>query len=160
MSTRTRRYRRNSPEAVARVLAAVLTDDGRLAPEEIDLMDRLGVYGIVGVPRDLFLRAVAAHTASRIGPNLALKGGQPDRRPRLEAALDAIDDRGQRLLVCAVLLYLAEADRTIAEEERVLIRHVLARWNVGAEELERELNVPRRRVQPFLEPSALEAPAP
>lgn len=160
MSSRSKRFRRNSPEAVARVLAAVLTDDGLLASEEIDLMDRLGVYGIVGVPRDLFLNAVAKHTAARAAPGHAGESTGANRCSRLDAALEAIEDRGQRLVICAVLVYLAEADRTIADEERTLVRHVLERWNVGAEELERELNVPRRRLQPFLEPSTLEAPAP
>ncbi len=150
MSSRSKRFRRNSPEAVARVLAAVLTDDGRLASEEIDLMDRLGVYGIVGVPRELFLSAVAQHTAARAATDRAPGDTRANRWTRLDAALEAIEDRSQRLVICAVLVYLAEADRTIADEERALIRHVLARWNVGAEELERELNVPLRRVQPFL----------
>jgi len=145
------RLRRNSPEAVARVLAALLTEDGLLSAEEIDFMDRLGVYGIVGVTREEFMRAVAGQVA---GHHPSEKRGQEasvTRASRLDAALDAISNRDQQLVVAAVLIYIADADRDIREEERALIRRMLTRWDIGAAELERELNVPSQRLRAFLE---------
>jgi len=139
------RLRSNSPEAVAQVLAALLTEDGLLSAQEMDFMDRLGVYGIVGVTRETLMRAVAGQVAGRNPSGRAQLESEPTRAARLDAALDAIDNRDQQLVVCAVLLYLAEADRGICDEERSLVRHVFTRWNVSAAELERELNVPSHR---------------
>jgi len=145
MNGRRAQLRSNSPEAAARVLAALLTEDGLLSAQEMDFMDRVGVYGIVGVTRETFMRAVAGQVAGRNLGNPGRLDSAPTRAARLDAALDAIDNRDQRLVICAVLLYLAEADRGICEEERALIRHVFTRWSVSAAELERELNVPRHR---------------
>lgn len=145
------RLRSNSPEAVARVLAALLTEDGLLSAEEIDFMDRLGVYGIVGLTRDEFMRAVAGQPAGRHTGDTRWLEANLSRASRLDVALDAISNRDQQLVIAAVLLYIADADRDIREEERALIRRVLARWNIGAAELERELNVPRQRLRAFLE---------
>jgi len=146
-----RRLRRNSPEAVARVLATLLTEDGRLSAEEIDFMDRLGIYGIVGVTREEFMRAVAGQAAGRHPSEKRWLEANVSRDSRLDTALDAISDRDQQLVVAAVLIYIADADRDIREEERALVRRVLARWDIGAAELERELNVPRQRLRAFLE---------
>lgn len=151
MGSAVRRYRRNSPDAVAGVLAALLAGDGRIDPRELDFMDRVGVFGIVGVPRDVFQRVVAETHASTARVRDGAIEHRVSRSERLDAALDAVQDRDRQLVVAAVLLYLAEADHVIDEEEIVLVRQVFERWDVSAEELKRRLNVPYRRSRPFFD---------
>ncbi len=147
MGSAYRRYRKDSPEAVASVLAALLLGDGRLDPREIDFMDRVGVFGIVGVPRETFLRVASEAYAAMQGETVpaATQGA------RLDAALEAVRDRDLQLLVSAVLLYLAEADHAICEREVALVRQVFERWCVSAAELERGVGVPVARTRRILD---------
>ncbi len=109
-----RPYRKNSPEAAARVVAALLVGEQRID---------------------------GGSSAER----------RRARHARFDAALDAVDDRNRQHLVCAVLIYLADADHSIDEEEKAMVRRVFGRWNVSAETLERELNVPLHRTRSLLE---------
>jgi len=147
MASAYKRYRRNSPEAVAGVLAALVVADGRLDPREVAAMDELGVFAIVGISRELFLRVVGDLFA---GTGVAAPV-RASRSVRLDAALDAVSDRDRQLLIAAVLLYLAEADRIVGEEEVALVRHVFQRWDVTAQALESELKVPAQRTRAFLQ---------
>lgn len=150
-----RRYRKNSPEAVARVLADLLTGDARLDPLEVDFMDRLGVFAIVGVPRELFMRVAADLLGEmREGERFWVES-RVARMDRLDAALDAIDDHDRKHLVAAVLLYLAEADHRIDEEEIALVRHVFERWQISASTLARDMKVPRHRMRQFFDTARL-----
>lgn len=157
MGSAYKRYRKDSPEAIASVLAALLVGDGRLDPAELAFMDRTGLFDLVGVPRETFLRVVGEMFASLGRVRAGAVEHRVARSARLDAALDAIVSRERQLLVAAVLLYLAEADRTIDEEEIVLVRQVFERWNVTAAELERELNVPRQRTRPFFDAARVAA---
>jgi len=157
MGSATGRYRKNSPEAVASVLAALVVSDGHLDPREMALIDDLGLLTIVGVPRETFLRVVG-ETYAGIRRQL---GERPEARvsrsTRLDAALDAVEDRNRRLLVAAVLLYLADADRIIDDDEIALVRQVFRRWAVTAQALEQELDVPPERTRPFFDSARLGA---
>jgi len=150
-----RRYRRNSPQAVARVLADLLTGDAKLDPREIDFMDRLGVFGIVGVPRALFMQVAADLLGELRERDPLWVESRVARTARLDAALDAIDDREQQHLLATVLLYLAEADGRLDEEEIALVRHVFERWQVSATTLARELKVPWRLMRKFFDTTRL-----
>jgi hypothetical protein len=151
MESMYRRYRKNSPEALARVVATLLLGDGRIDPRELDFMDRVGVFSIIGVERDLFMGVAADLAGEQRAEGRPSLDRRHVRQARLDAALDAVDDRDQRHLVCAVLVYLAEADHSIDEEEKIMVRHVFGRWNVSADTLEREFKVPRHRTQSFLD---------
>lgn len=120
-------------------------------------MDRTGLFDVVGVPRETFLRVAGEMFASLGGTRGDVIEHRVARSARLDAALDAIVSRERQLLVAAVLVYLAEADRTIDEEEVVLVRQVCERWRITAGELERELNVPRRRTRPFFDAAGVAA---
>ena len=151
MGSAYKRYRKDSPEAIASVLAALLVGDGRLDPAELAFMDEMGLFGIVGVPRETFLRVAGEMYASLGRGRDGAIEHRVARSARLDAALDAVASRERQLLVAAALLYLAGADRVVDEEEIVLVRQVFERWNVTAGELERELNVPRQRTRPFFD---------
>jgi len=145
-----RRYRRNSPEAVARVVASLLIGDDRISPRELDFMDRAGMFSIIGVERHLFMRIASELIGEIRRDRETALDPRRVRDERFDAALDAIEDRDQQNLVSAVLVYLAAADSNLDEEGKALVRHVFQRWNVSAETLEREFNVPRRRTRPYV----------
>jgi hypothetical protein len=53
MSSNRRTYRRNSPEAVAHVIAALLAHDGRLDWRELEFLDDVDTLQILGVEREM-----------------------------------------------------------------------------------------------------------
>lgn len=48
---RIRSYAPNGPEAAARVLAMMMLTDMRVEDAELEALDRLGVYGIIGLSK-------------------------------------------------------------------------------------------------------------
>lgn len=151
MASTYRRYRRNSPEALARVVAMLLLGDGRIDPGELDFMDRVGVFGILGVPRDLFMRVASELVGELRADAESAVDRHRVRQARIDAALDVVEDRDQQYLVCAVLVYLAESDHSLAGEETAMLRQAFRRWDVSAEALEKELNVPRSRTRHYFD---------
>lgn len=59
MSRNRSTYRRNSPEAAARVIAALIAHDGRLDWRELEFLDGVGTLQILGIGRALHGGALA-----------------------------------------------------------------------------------------------------
>ena len=141
MSRTRRTYRRNSPEAAARVIAALIAHDGRLDWRELEFLDDVGTLQILGIERGRFMEVLSRYLGERLG---GMAAGLSASAGQFDAELDAIDDRTTQLVVAAVLLYLAEIDGVQAGE-RELVRHVWQRWNVTPQMLEREMKIPLAR---------------
>ncbi|WP_230370951.1 hypothetical protein [Paludibacterium denitrificans] len=66
-----RQYLPNSAEAIARLLAMFVITDGNVDPREIDLLERLHVYDMLGIGRKQFTRYWSTiATISRMKPNM------------------------------------------------------------------------------------------
>ncbi len=149
--SRTRRTdRRNSPEAAARVIAALIALDGRLDWRELEFLDGAGTLQILGIERGRFMVVLSRDLSGWLG---GMAAGRSASAGRFDAELDAIDDRTTQLIVGALLLYLAEIDGVQAEE-RELVRRAWERWNVTPQILEREMKIPLARSGAVYEPAA------
>ena len=153
MSRTPRSYRTNSPEAAARVIATLVSRDGRLDWRELAFLDDAGALRILGIERGCFLAVLSHYLCGRLGAMAASRNACAER---VNAELDAIDDRTTQLIVAALLLYLAEIDGVQAEE-REFVRHAWERWNVTPEMLERAMKIPFLRSRALYEPAAVTA---
>ncbi len=153
MSGTRRTYRRNSPEAAARVIATLIARDGRLDWRELEFLDETGTLQILGIERGPFLAMLSRCLGERLG---VVAGRRGSSAGRFDAELDAIDDRATQLIVAAALLYLADIDG-VQTDERKLVRRAWERWNVTPQMLEREMKVPLARSRAVYEPAAVTA---
>ena len=151
MSGTRRTYRRNSPEAAARVIAALIAHDGRVDWRELDFLDGVGTLQILGIERERFMVVLSRYLGELHG---GMAAGRSASAGRFDAELDAIDDRTTQLIVAAALLYIAEIDGVQAGE-RELVRHAWQRWNVTPQMLEREMKIPLARSRVVYEPATV-----
>jgi len=135
-----KRYARNSPEAVARVLAMTMITDARLDDRELDIMERLHLYDVLGLGRQAFSDVVRAYCDDVVA------AGSPDGkvnlmdRATIDAVLDAVDDPGKRLQTAGMVLNIVKADENFHATELALFRHILERWGVSLADLKRSVS--------------------
>jgi uncharacterized tellurite resistance protein B-like protein len=128
-------YPRNSPEAMARLLAMTMITDARLDDRELEVMERLRLYDLLGLSRADFARVVEDYCED------LLAAGAPDARvnlvdqARVDAVADAIDDPEKRLLAAQMVINILKADDRLEEVELALFRHILGRWGLSLDAL-------------------------
>ena len=128
-----RRYARNSPEAVARVLAMAMITDAAVDDSELELFDRLELFRIIGISRTGFAQVVSDYCA-----DLGATHGEPLAAASevIDAVIADVDDPHKRVMTCAMMLSVCYADGRFAPGELELMRHVLRRWNLTIESLQ------------------------
>ncbi|MBL8533124.1 MAG: TerB family tellurite resistance protein [Betaproteobacteria bacterium] len=129
-------YAKDSPEAMARVLAMTMITDARLDDRELDAMDRLRLYELMGLSREDFSRIVKDYCDDLLRGGGA-SNGKIDLmdRDRIDAVIDSIDDSSMRLKTAHMILAIAKADGQLHDTELALFRHVLSRWGLSLEQL-------------------------
>jgi uncharacterized tellurite resistance protein B-like protein len=132
-----RRYARNSPEAVGRILAMALVSDGGLDEREIDAVERLDMLREVGLTREAFSRVVAEY-CDDLGGSLEADAATIDH------VLADVDAPDKRAAACAMMLSLCYADGRFAPREVAVMRRVLQRWGLAIESV-RPYGASRRR---------------
>lgn len=130
MQRTVRTYRKNSPEALARAVFMMMITDGKLGEAELSALDRLDAFTLLRIDRAGFARV-----ASEYCRDLLAAAEQTGRVrlvdvERIDAVLDAVDDPGKRLVVCALILNLGAADDLMQPVELELLRYVLSRWDL------------------------------
>ncbi len=126
---------KNSPEALARVLAMTMITDAQLDDQELDLMERLKLYDLIGISRVQFSAVVADYCEE------LLQAGAPDGRvnlldrARIDRIVDAVEDPAKRLLAAQMVINVLKADGRLEETELALFRHILDRWGLSLEAL-------------------------
>ena len=134
MSGTRRTYRRNSPEAAARVIAALIARDGRLDWRELEFLDDVGTLQILGIERGRFMEVLSRYLGERLGGMAA--------------------GRSTQLIGAAMLLHLAEIDG-VQTGEREFVRRAWERWNVTPQMIERKIKIPLARSRAVYEPVAI-----
>lgn len=134
-----RTYPTDSPRALARIVAMAIVSDARLDHRELGRLDELNAYAILGLTRDEFLETV--HEYCR---DLLTEGGDAERirlldPERIDRALGEVTEPRARVLVSGLLLNVCDADGRLQEVELAFLRHVLERWDLTLESLQREL---------------------
>ncbi len=131
-------YRRNSPQAAAHVIATLIAHDARLDWRELDFLGNAGLLQILGIERERFMVLLAFCLDERLVDEAPTDNSD---NASFDAALLAIEDRNTQLITAAALLYLAEIDGT-KPAECTLIHRAWKQWNVTAEILVKEMNIP------------------
>ncbi|CUA84596.1 hypothetical protein Ga0061063_2134 [Gulbenkiania indica] len=133
-----RPYSPNSPEAMSRLLAMLIVTDGNLDQHEIEALDALHVYEVLGLSRKDFMQVLVDY-CNDISDEAEQDGTiHLIDLPRVDRLLEDVTDRNRRILVCALALDLSKADGTISESEMTLLRYMMAHWNITLDDLENE----------------------
>ncbi len=134
-----RPYPTDSPRALARVVAMAIVTDARLDHRELDVLDELDAYAILGLSRAEFLDVVHQYCQDLLAEG---KGAERIRLldpARIDRALAEVTDRRSRIVVCGLLLNVCEADGRFHDGELAFVGRVLERWDLTLESLRREL---------------------
>jgi len=132
-------YAKNSPEAVARIVAMMMITDSNLDDSELAVMDELRIYDILGISRGEFSKVMQDYCGE-----LLSAGGNDGKirlvdRDRINAIVDLVDDPRKRVEVCEMMLNIAKADGKLDDSELAVFKYILDRWGLTLEALEREL---------------------
>ncbi len=128
-------YPRNSPAAIARVVALAMLADATVHPREIDAVDALGLHQELGITRDAFLTIVSECFAE------AMMDMRARDRPSLmdDALVDWIladlDDTQACALAYRATLALLPADGRLSPEELAVLQRMFDRWPLRDEAL-------------------------
>lgn len=130
-------YAKNSPEAMARIVAMIMLSDADLDDAEVSMMDRLGVCDRIGVTRGTFIRVVKEYFDDLLKEDTG-RIRLIDAK-RLDEVLDSVDDEKKQIALAAMLLNLIRADGAMNDAELATLRHVLRHWGLTLEEIEARL---------------------
>jgi uncharacterized tellurite resistance protein B-like protein len=132
-------YPTNSPEAVSRIVAMMMITDSSLDDRELEVMDELSIYDIIGISRSGFSQVVQDYCTE-----LMSAGGEDGKirlvdKDRINAVVDLVDDHEKRVQTCGMILNIASADGRLHDTELAVFKYILDRWGLTLESLEREL---------------------
>ncbi len=136
-----RTYPANSPEAIARILAMVMITDGNMDARELDALEKLHTYDLIGIERRRF-----AQILSEYCDDISDEADEDDGsiklidKARVDTLLDGITDQGKRILTCAITVDLCKSDGEISDPEMTLLRYMMQKWNITLEDIEANLN--------------------
>ena len=134
-----RYYRRNSPQALARVLFMLMIADDGLGRREIDTLARLQVFRQLEIKRSLFVEVARSFCADLLDTQDAVGRIDLLDSTRIDAVLAAVDDQPKRTLVCALAFNVIVADDGFCASEVDVFKHVLIRWNLTVDDLYQQL---------------------
>ena len=129
-----RKYTRNSPEAVSRLVAMAMITDADVDDRELDALDRMDFYGSIGINKWAFGDVLAdfcddlKRKADRRGRIRLL-----DRR-RIDQALAEVDDPSLRAKTVALIANLVKSDGCVAKQEAAFFAYLLKCWDYSAED--------------------------
>lgn len=155
-----RTYARNSPESAARVLVMLMMVDARIEDGELEVLDRVRAFELLGLSRREFAAVLQDYCA-----DLAQEGAAtaPNGRIRLvssdvvDAVCEPVQDRGLRLLTSALALNVLDGDGDLAEAELAVFQRILWRWGYTLDSLEQRLaHLPDPRQE---QPEPVDGPA-
>jgi uncharacterized tellurite resistance protein B-like protein len=134
----------DSPEALSRVVAMVMVADTELDPREMGELDAIDAFRRLGIPRARFAdvaRAYCADLSSRMGeqPWLSLAD-----LALIDGVLARVRDPAKRLLVARLCAAVITADGRVAEIERLVYDHMLARWGLTRRQVSQAILADRR----------------
>jgi len=134
-----RNYAKNSPEAMARIIAMIMLSDADLGDAEVEMMGRLEVYDRIGVNRGTFIRVVKEYFDDLLKEDTGARIRLIDAR-RLDEVLDCVDDAQKQTDLAAMMLSLISADGSMNDAELATLRHVLRHWGLSLEQIEANLS--------------------
>lgn len=134
-----KKYAPNSPEALARILAMFMITDGNMDPREIETLENLHVYELLGLSRKDFIRVLVEYCddisdEAEDDGTIHLLASE-----RTNVILDGVTERSKRIICCALALDICKSDNTISDPEMLLLRHMMHYWHITLDDLQAEL---------------------
>ncbi|WP_027467610.1 hypothetical protein [Deefgea rivuli] len=130
-----KKYPANSPEAMARILVMQMMCDGSFDPEEIDELEHLHAYEILGITRKGFIQVLQAYCNDITDE--ADENGQIKLidKQRIDDLLETIDEPQKRLQLAALALDIAKSDQEICDAELAVFSRMLKNWHLTLDDL-------------------------
>ena len=130
-----KKYAHNSPEAMARILVMQMMCDGNFDPEEVDELEHLRVYEILGITRKGFIQVLQAYCNDITDE--ADENGQIRLidKQRIDDLLETITEPQKRLQLAALALDIAKADNEICDAELAIFSRMMKAWHISLEDL-------------------------
>lgn len=118
-------------DASARVLALMVAANGHVDPRELDTLEELDAFALLGMPRTRFT-ALAHDCLQEVGIGLSECSWLRARDlAYVDHLLEAVADPQERLLLCRLAAAVVTADGEVSCGERLVYDHVLARWHIN-----------------------------
>jgi uncharacterized tellurite resistance protein B-like protein len=132
-------YPTDSSEALARLLAMVMITDAKLDDREMEALERLDLLRIIGLGREQFSRVVKEYCDEVIAAGSPAGKVNLMDRARIDAIVDAVQDRRKRMDAASMALIVMKADGQFHDAELALLRYTLQRWGMSFDDLKRSL---------------------
>lgn len=131
-----KKYPYNSPQAMARILIMQMIGDGNFDPSEIDELEHLNVYEIIGISRKDFILVLQDYCN-----DLSDEADQEGKihlidKQRIDDLLETVDEPQKRLVVAALALDIAKACHDFSEVEMAVLTRLLHRWRLNLDDLQ------------------------
>jgi len=131
-----KKYPYNSPQAMARILIMQMIGDGNFDPSEIDELEHLNVYEVLGITRKDFIQVLQEY-CNDLSDEADEEGTiRLVDKQRIEDLLETVDDPKKRAIVAALAMDIAKADHDFSEVEMAIFAHILQRWHLTLEKLQ------------------------
>lgn len=135
-----KKYPYNSPQAMARILIMQMIGDGNFDPSEIDELEHLNVYELLGISRKDFITVLQDYCNDLTDEADAEGKIKLIDKQRIDDLLETVDEPKKRTLVAAVALDIAKADGDFSEVEMAIFSRLLQRWHLTLEDLQAALS--------------------
>lgn len=131
-----RSYRRNSPQAAARIVALVMIADGHVDANEERMLARLGVIARLGLRSGEFDGVVQA-----LCEDMAIGCGSGFDAAAHAPLLAEVDDPALRRMVLRACLAVASADDYLADGEIAALAAIFSAWAVPSHDMAQAMAV-------------------
>jgi uncharacterized tellurite resistance protein B-like protein len=121
-------YPKDSPVAMARVLAMTMMADACFHPRELEALDRVRAFSRLGLSRNAFLTVASECFEAQMQSMRAANRAELLDDASLDVALDAVQSPEKRELVYRLVIELLPADGRLSESELALLQRMLDRW--------------------------------
>ncbi|MGU7843763.1 TerB family tellurite resistance protein [Burkholderia sp. AW33-5] len=124
-----RNYKKNSPQAAARIVAMVLTADGHNCSAEDQMLERLDVARELGLTQGEFLAVIRTFCEDRsLAPYpMSIGGVDAATRAAIVGEIDSPSLRRKLLRICSAVV---TADDHLADGEIVVLAAILKQWHL------------------------------
>ena len=129
---------KDRPEDVARVVAMMMLCDGDLQDDELDRLEEIGAFTVMGLDRNGFADVVQGYFDELVAGADAEGRVNPLVPERVNALADAVEDAATRLATARLMLAIGKADDDLSPNEMAVFRHVLGRWGLDLDDLTRD----------------------
>jgi tellurite resistance protein len=127
-----RTYRRNSPQAAARIVALMLIADGHVCSSEEQVLEKLNITRELGLDPAEFTRIVQALCEDQAIAHLPSPENIHADRAAVETLVADIDDPILRDRTIRLCMAVALADNHLADGELVTLAAILNAWSPQA----------------------------